>query len=467
MESKETFSFATDLHGNLKNIDRFLEESRSRNVNHVIFGGDIAPKKMAVEFRDGKGQKIGLGNKNIYSASAYEDMPDASGIDLYNTGYMLFQSDYSKDEIEHLAKIFSSLTEPDGSAKNLNDISLTFDDIKFLEDHRDLFDNYFSNSKKGRNIFKLFNERLFAGSSQQNLKTPQDLVSIFLNYLKYNFIFKNGIFINKDPSGLEKVLGQKLTPQEALTKISEWSLFSAGPSNMFLRAIISLGPWNEWLEIYNNLNSHAELRQRKFLVDFMNRIKDFRRSFNGSISIILGNDDHAALSADLEKADKDGLITHATNRVVQLSDKVQLLGYSHVPHINVPGIYDYWFKSETAIRGDLQQYAQNLRHNVPFTIANIHCPPKGTCMDQAIEPRFPKRHYWGSSGVRNFLEVDGRNINVALFGHIHESPAISGQRGEQIGDTQCFNPGASEYTGRFLFGDLGNPHAHQVVEVFL
>ena len=58
MEKEHSFSFGTDLHGNLQNIDQFLRLSKERDVDHVIFGGDIAPKKMGIRLGDGKGLKF-------------------------------------------------------------------------------------------------------------------------------------------------------------------------------------------------------------------------------------------------------------------------------------------------------------------------------------------------------------------------------------------------------------------------
>ena len=52
--NKDTFAFGTDFHGNLDNVDTFLKEAAARQTEYVLFGGDIAPKKIAFAGSDGK-----------------------------------------------------------------------------------------------------------------------------------------------------------------------------------------------------------------------------------------------------------------------------------------------------------------------------------------------------------------------------------------------------------------------------
>lgn len=64
----------------------------------------------------------------------------------------------------------------------------------------------------------------------------------------------------------------------------------------------------------------------------------------------------------------------------------------------------------------------------------IHGPPHGTGLDQIAGGA-----HVGSRAVRRFLER--MRPALALHGHIHESPAVSGRFVERIGATVCVNPG--------------------------
>jgi Icc-related predicted phosphoesterase len=64
----------------------------------------------------------------------------------------------------------------------------------------------------------------------------------------------------------------------------------------------------------------------------------------------------------------------------------------------------------------------------------FHGPPYGTALDQVR----PDAHV-GSREIRTFLLR--RRPLLALHGHIHESPEISGRYAERVGPTLCVNPG--------------------------
>lgn len=64
-----------------------------------------------------------------------------------------------------------------------------------------------------------------------------------------------------------------------------------------------------------------------------------------------------------------------------------------------------------------------------------HAPPHGTALDRLPNHAEPI----GSRAVRRFIEE--RQPAIALHGHVHESPAVTGRFCEQIGRTLCINPG--------------------------
>ncbi len=66
-----------------------------------------------------------------------------------------------------------------------------------------------------------------------------------------------------------------------------------------------------------------------------------------------------------------------------------------------------------------------------------HGPPHDTRLD-----RLPNlEHPIGSRAVRAFIEQ--RGPLCALHGHVHESPAVTGEYVDRVGQTFCINPGQS------------------------
>ncbi len=463
MKNSESISFATDLHGNLKNIDKFLKESKARKVDHVIFGGDIAPKKMAIRFKDGTGFKM-AGPVDFYQPNTYTNIQEVPAQDIYEEGYMIFDSDFTREETENFARIFSQIEQVIGNGEGSRNLNLELNDVLFLEKNSKYFVDLLKTDEIGQKIFNSFQGRIANINEKKSPKSTENLFEMFIDLLKYNFLQNSGYMSNKDQSILDKCLGEGSTGKDFLKILENGLAFEHGPVSTFLTSLIRLAPWNKWLRILEDLSAHTNPHQRKFLKDFLERISTFRQTFHGSISVILGNDDDEVLQEDLETADKEGIIHNATNKTVKLSDGVQILGYSYVPHIHLSGIYDYWFKQEEDLKNDLNASARNLSSSVPFTIANIHCPPENTNLDMAIERRYPERQHWGSTAVRDFLEQSKTKIDLALFGHIHESASVSGSVQDKVGQTICYNPGASEYKGRFIFINTGSQSEYHLTE---
>lgn len=463
MKATETISFATDLHGNLKNIDLFLKESKDRNVDHVVFGGDVAPKKMGLRFKDGSGMKMD-GPLDFYKPEAYANIQELPAQVIYEEGYMIFESNFTREEAESFGRIFSKIEQIIEAGAEARNLQMELNDILFLEKNTAYFTDFLCKDASGQRTFSLFKERIATINKEEIPKSEKNLFEMFINLLKYNFLLSSGYLTDRDQNILELCLGKGSTKEDYLKFLGHGLTFAHGPVGGFLRSIMTVAPWNEWLRIRENLSSHADEHQRKFMADFLQRIRKFRQTFHGSISIILGNDDSGLLHDDLENADAEGIIHNATNKTVKLSDEVQMLGYSYVPPIHLEGIYDYWFKQEEDLKNDLNAGARNLSSSAPFTIANIHCPPEDTNLDMAVERKYPERPHWGSRAVRDFLEETGAKIDLALFGHIHESAKVSGSVQDKVGETICYNPGASEYKGRFIFTNTVSPSEYHLTE---
>jgi Icc-related predicted phosphoesterase len=64
-----------------------------------------------------------------------------------------------------------------------------------------------------------------------------------------------------------------------------------------------------------------------------------------------------------------------------------------------------------------------------------HTPPYDSALDRLFNVPAPI----GSRAVRRFIEE--RRPLVALHGHCHESPLLTGRYTERVGTTLCINPG--------------------------
>ena len=132
--NQETCSFITDYHGNLNNVDPFLRQSAERRVQHIILGGDVAPKKMGVALSDNLAVKV-----DDFTDFAEHDF-DVVGIaakDLQNKGYMLFDSPCTLEDLQHLHSAVYKLSR--GSGLSATESRLTWDEVLALEKIKDSY----------------------------------------------------------------------------------------------------------------------------------------------------------------------------------------------------------------------------------------------------------------------------------------------------------------------------------------
>jgi len=80
------------------------------------------------------------------------------------------------------------------------------------------------------------------------------------------------------------------------------------------------------------------------------------------------------------------------------------------------------------------------------TIAVIHCPPYGTSCDVLFN-----RDYIGSRALRKWIER--HQPLLALHGHIHESPHMSGAFADRVGRTVVVNPGCDHQRPHWVLID--------------
>jgi len=167
------------------------------------------------------------------------------------------------------------------------------------------------------------------------------------------------------------------------------------------------------------------------------------------IPVIRGNDDEEYVAEAFEESPTFAVIDSG---VARLPTGHEVLGYgwSNPTPWDTPRE-----KPEADIESDLAAVAADVE-DWDRAIANVHCPPHGTRIDEAPKLDDDLRPVTtggqvetepvGSSAVRSFIE--DHQPMVGLHGHIHES------QGEfELGETLCVNPG-SEYGEGYLNGVL-------------
>jgi hypothetical protein len=164
-----------------------------------------------------------------------------------------------------------------------------------------------------------------------------------------------------------------------------------------------------------------------------------------------GNDDAPAVLAVLDEEEDDRIVS-SEGTVVDLDGEHTMItvGWSTPTPWDTPRE-----ASEDQIGRAIDDSVGGVP-DVSRCVFNLHCPPKGTLIDECLKlrvdapgelprpiregGRFLKTH-GGSSAV---AEAIGRyQPLVGLHGHIHESPGRV-----SIGRTRCFNPGSEYGQGR-------------------
>lgn len=453
---ENTFAFGTDFHGNLENIDLFLRESEARQTHHVIFGGDIAPKKMAIGFQDKKGVRFENVLKNEIAIDPECRIEDEA--ELYGRGYMIFAEELNSQEFQSLLRLFYKLKHL-ATTKEKNKLQLEEAEWELIKNRiiPELLD-YLKSNQDSKFFFQKYQDRL--GKSQ----TPEEFCEEFLKFLQYtdctNTAYKNNgkfEFLKSEA---------RMSLYEIIWRMEEKNFYLV-ISNFFH----AWSPFKKWDEIYKKFHQHAIEGQKKFMRDLIKRLRALKkRCPETTITAILGNDDDGELSPMLQNAERQGLLYFPNNRIVSLSPDTQIIGYPYVPPL--PEVeHDFWFKDEKDIGRDLKKFGEESKLNmlkrktgtaVNFCIANIHCPPAGTNLAKAYyDAKAISPEDFGSIGVRKAIEEI--QPTLGLFGHIHEAWRITGQVRDQIGSTVVLNPGASEFNPRFVFGSLENPGDFELV----
>jgi len=205
----------------------------------------------------------------------------------------------------------------------------------------------------------------------------------------------------------------------------------------------------------NTINEKIE-NQKAFLEKFMIPLfKNFKKkNKNKEIYIIMGNDDFRKNLDVLEMAEKQKILQSIHKKSIKLNEKYNIAGYSFVnpTPFRLKDWEKFDFKNDAVPRqlfpeeimsvekenGTIEEDLRRLKKlsDPKKTVYVIHAPPFNTKLDIITT----KAHV-GSKAVRDFIEKE--QPLLALHGHIHESPQMSGSWKDKIGKTMCINVGSS------------------------
>lgn len=183
------------------------------------------------------------------------------------------------------------------------------------------------------------------------------------------------------------------------------------------------------------------------------------------IAVILGNHDWACTETVLRELAATGLLVVLGPQEVWRSGGAAFVGFSHTPptpywvkdyeRLDMPGdappltggvVWDE--ASRTARQTTPEEHfgaeSQALSVLLPRAMPSepcvfvCHAPPHDTHLDRLPHVDYPV----GSVAVRRWIEQ--HPPHVALHGHIHESPQVTGGILEELAGCPCINPGQTQ-----------------------
>ncbi len=481
--------FVADLHGNRYAYEKALELARDRNVDSIVFGGDLTPKKIAVKLKDKEhyedyteesdeeepeitqepeitpGEVIPLHmvkkdeKAQTYTLSLEEikalnekSSPDELARGLENQGHIVFNIDNAFYNLEEMIeenrvidKLVSFFRTSPGTGRRFTPLDISEDEIRQVEDviipALRKYEQGIGNGRRDTlarkwNLF-LNNElkRSFGGYSFSRLAPSSTL----LNYI----LFRDKLDeVERQHGGLVGVIDS--SDEEVAT------LFREVVSNTLLDIRLAIGMGESFDDIYmfGNISDETPVvplmkiasehdvyvqGQRDFTNGYLrNLLRQFRQKTGKRVYGILGNDDVTEVEKDVRRLDSvENLIGYMNMQTLELDKGLWLAGYPFV-RPSRSSFYAGWEKSEEEIKRDLDELA--IQSDPRRTIYVAHSPPYGGSLDIAHNGE-----HIGSKSVRSFVEE--RQPLAVLSGHVHESFLKSGQVMERMGETYVFNPG--------------------------
>jgi Icc-related predicted phosphoesterase len=226
-------------------------------------------------------------------------------------------------------------------------------------------------------------------------------------------------------------------------------------------------------------SSSLEIQQAYVQNEFRDFTARVRRDTGAPVCAILGNDDWAGTIPLFRLLEQEGVFRMLGDVPFIPDGRTALYGYSFVPptpfllkdfekrdlaedpspgglrriYVTRDGAVEEadersFFSQRASIEEDLQ--GSGWRGEGERSVFVMHGPPFGTALDRLYDGRSA-----GSRAVHGFLSE--RQPVLALHGHIHESPAVSGSYAERINATLAVNPGQTGDQLSAVVFDLDDP----------
>ena len=439
--------FSTDLHGKTSGYRAVMRYAAENGIKHVVFGGDISPKKMFFRFKDG----------TILTS-------DKARIDSTST---VFDTRIWFDEILRFNEIAKRL----GGQEQFFGVDDSHMEAKVRIDFERIAKNF--NFYLMAIAEHLKNDVIYVDAVDLdrvrtlNPNTKMRMISDLPEAVKKDFLEKVVPRIRKK---MERWISKKCSDEEIYLAYMQ----AAGEKNPDTggRVSIAVGIMRLQIISFLKLIMNEEFNSVKTLIEKLLKIEKNGRvnkqgqrlwikrallpeiaSFNlggegRNVYIMPGNDDYFENLGILERADAQGIVHQVHGKLVQIGAGYQLGGYSFVSNLPTDLMQD-WAKSEEEILADLKRLFG--KTDQKKTILSIHAPPYGGTLDMNYAG-----HHIGSAGVAKYLTSSSHQI--ALTGHVHEVFEKYGIWNEYAGGVFVINPGAKHDEGiNAVVVDIENP----------
>ena len=477
--------FVADLHGNRYAYERALELARERNVDSVVFGGDLTPKKIAVKLNDtypeeeedmdnedfdsieiipGEVIPMDMVQEDLATGTYTESLEQIRRLndrwgsvelesELRKNGYIIHPINSGFYNLEDMLMENRLIDKLFGFFSTYNGVSRRIAPFELTEEEQDMLFNSI-----------LQNLREYESTLDDTLKQrTADNWSLYLSRLKkeferipfsrlfpsntletfFRFRNKFGEFEDQYDSlqksinvGDEEVaehikrqLGENLRDVQVAVTMAE--IYGDGILDM----IKHLGKYTPIGNLQDHIRDErvSEKGQLDFIRGYLRNILSEHRQGNPNSRIftILGNDDITDVEPVVRELEQEGLLHYLNSDVSELQNGIYVAGYPYVKSSD-GGFYPEWEKREEEMEKDLDTLAE--KSDPKKTVYVLHSPPHNTRLDVASNGE-----HIGNKAVRRFIEK--YQPLMVLSGHVHESPRNTGKVMDMIGETPCYNPG--------------------------
>ena len=482
--------FVSDLHGNRYAYENAFNLARDRNLDTVILGGDLTPKKIAVKLKDQEPEDDYELDEEVSSGEIIpgeiipldlvkEDLKSRTYNELErklkDSGYIIHPVDnafYNLEDMLMENTIINKLFDFFNSNPGIKRHSLPFE---MSEEEKEVFSSFIVQSLRDHestlsdNTKKRMGDRwnLYLTGLKNEFQNVQFFRLLPSNTLWTYFCFRDKLpqfeeqyhrlqeLVDTDDEKVSKHVKGQL--KENLRDIRLAIRMAENYSIELLEIIRNLGTYTSISSLMETVNSSRvpEQGQREFIENYLrNLLMGHRqRNPNSKVFAIMGNDDLTSIEESVKNLDKEGLLCYLNNSILQFHNGVYIAGYPFVMD-SYGAFYPGWEKKEDEMERDLEELAK--QSDPKKTVYVFHSPPYDTSLDIAHNGK-----HMGSKAVRRFVERD--QPLIVLSGHVHESFRKTGKVMDRIGETPCYNAGGEHDEDKLcaVVIDINNPREYE------